>query len=348
MDKLVWGSYQNIHRSGSFYYRYFCFVTQKIDGSNLGAHMAKNEEGDWELLSLFTRNVFAWKKGEDPELLSKIKIHGKVGGIWSLIDPIQNYVSLVGEALNVNEIVVYGEAYRAKNSLYPSWHPFGVKTDKVQLLNKRLHELFTNVSAETNVNPEWFYDHESLMSTLTNANMSIICPPPSIGYGKLVYLIDALHRVMMKNRENFEGVFIVLEEENFGFKWKTGAYEEQQKIPSIEEHQIEDPFFVSVYRKLEEVFNNRPKKQERSLDDDVKTALSRVMEKELVKTELTNKERLDEIERIVKLVVTEIKNNYIESDNAIPYTDQEILPTVRRMTTVSIMNPNGANRKKVK
>lgn len=373
-----WGHYTNIHRYiwdmlkmcvlVSALFKELVCITEKIDGSNLGIHISKTKDGKWYIVTLLGRNAPIFTVNPvTMDTPSPNLSYGNAGILGNLPSHMMKFAILVAEEMGVNEIIIYGEAFRASKNdkpvRHPSWHPFGVKVkkDNVRVLYRmttRLHQLFSKVAICMDVDATVFASHENLNTALINADSTLITPPPIMFSGPLGAAIDLLHPHMMNTDKNFEGVFVVLENGHAGFKWKTGVHDEQSKIYTAEEMNIDDPDALRQYKKLEEIFNNRPGKEARigmlnskkatenkeavkkhlsQLNTDTKTAIARVLSKSASWDTIPTNKRHSIIENLVVLVVDEVKNRYTESDDVVPYEDSMIINDAQRQLTPIVM-----------
>jgi hypothetical protein len=132
-----WPHTANIHCVGqttnpdSFFEQTVC-ATQKIDGSNLSIHI-KKVDGEWSIVKLNGRNTKIWdpEMGKDitdlsygsPEKLEKLPI--------VMFDYCVRLANLLSESTDIDELYVYGEAYRMEGQKFVSWHPFGYRVPQI-------------------------------------------------------------------------------------------------------------------------------------------------------------------------------------------------------------------------
>eukprot|EP00759_Apiculatamorpha_spiralis_P002905 PhF_6_TR11287/c0_g1_i2/m.18217 len=107
----------------------------------------------------------------------------------------QQFAMRLCTRLGVDEIVIYGEAYRHGQSKAPSWHPFGFKLPskewELHPLTTDTHSLFMEVCALTGPVPR---THTEFVSTLANASRGqyLIFPPPLFFQGTLAEGVEVL------------------------------------------------------------------------------------------------------------------------------------------------------------
>lgn len=153
MTQVSWGHYLNIHKhfvdkckSGlpldDIFQEPVC-VTEKLDGSNLGIHVARSVDGlpRFHIVALMGRNSILWSPTQDDCLLHAKKgtavvvpntKYGNAGALEALPAAMLSFATAVADALHVDDIIIYGEAYRADGQKKASWHPFGYKVRLVQ------------------------------------------------------------------------------------------------------------------------------------------------------------------------------------------------------------------------
>lgn len=296
-----WPHTSNIHCVGktknpdTFFERDVC-ATHKIDGSNLSIHIGFIE-GKWTIIKINGRNTRVWDNSMEKDIYDIS--YGSPDKLEKLPLAMFDYCVRLATKLTredgspVEELYVYGEAYRMNGQKYVSWHPFGYQitsvctthtlvhpeitgatgtsdttdTENVQelsltikFLTKATHQLF--VSAQ---NPEIpaIDTIEKFIKLLENCTEHIVCPPVLLFTGKLRDCINTLFEKMKTLDRLFEGCFIIFEDSSLGFKWKTGLFEEQKKIISTSETMFKCEENIEAFNKLEYIFNMRPAYTER-------------------------------------------------------------------------------------
>ncbi|CUG87071.1 Hypothetical protein, putative [Bodo saltans] len=163
MTQVSWGHYLNIHKYfadrcklgltlDDIFQEPVC-VTEKLDGSNLGIHISAlppvtSGEGSGEpvatarhfsIVALMGRNSVLWapspaiataKTGAAPTAVPNTK-YGNAGALEGLPTAMLAFASSIATTLNVDEMIIYGEAYRGEGQKKASWHPFGYKVPSV-------------------------------------------------------------------------------------------------------------------------------------------------------------------------------------------------------------------------
>lgn len=336
-----WPHSLNVHRyceDENKFYEQVC-ITLKVDGSNLTIHI-KKIDGIWYVMELIGRNSVIWTNESATPITSLS--YGSPGKLENLPLEMQNYAIRLGEYLKVEEIYISGEVYRMKDQRYASWHPFGYKigSDDIIFMTSKTHQLFVEMQ-----NFEIVTTSDQMNTILVNSTCHLIFPPPILYIGKLGDGILSLYTTMMKHDRNFEGCFIIWENGSWGFKWKTGLFEEQHKIPDLSEFSFTREESLVYYTKLIEVFNHRPhyearervlrsqdakskKNDEKELKELCKKELSNACEREMTKMESFNhiprSERKTIVQNLIGLVVKEVKQVYEESKMTISWSDDEL------------------------
>lgn len=374
-DDEAYGSYINLARHISEVFKkgmpiepifstLIC-ATEKEDGSNLGIRVSK-VSNEWRLISLLGRSSKIWDTDlTQPENLSSASIikYGNGGALGTLPNMMKSYVVILAEILNVSDIIVYGEVWR-KNSKFPSWHPFAYKIPNnngewiLNRLTSKVHAIFSTVSQKFGVPVEFFSTPENLRNALSK-NV-FIAPPPIMFVGTLKGAIDTMYQKMMINTVEFEGVFIVFEDGTDGFKWKTGAHEEQPYILTSVQLNLDStsPDAFNCYKKIEDVYGTRSKelsaKMIRSkqaaehkntletmssqLKDDIDKAIERVVSKMVSWENIDNRDRINMIDNVfLPAVVTDVKKKYTESDLEIPFDENIIVSESLRQLKPVVM-----------
>lgn len=300
--KLSWSSFQNIHQKFiknnlDEYLGSRSLFSLKMDGSNL-AIQCLLIDGVWTIRNLIGRNSILYDSENPKKSIDKLS-YGKAFDLdvlpIGMLEFTKNIAKTLSKQLNllnlpnlsnlpdyqIDDIIVYGEAFKInKNQKYASWHPFGYKLPKqniMSMLNQSTYELFISNGLIfedgefKQFNTEFGVNYNELLQTIVSAAGHIICPPSLFFDGKVSDGICYLHQMMLTNTDqNFEGVFIVsnepngvlnglnsepIEITNTSFKWKTGKHEEQKKIPCISKIKEPTEFAIQIYSKLVEVYN---------------------------------------------------------------------------------------------
>ena len=135
-----------------------------------------------------------------------------------------NFAVSVAELLsnkNITELYITGEAMCNKYGVI-SWHPFCYEVSYNVCMsneisndeNMKTYKLFSLFQETINKNGKNKYN---------------ISPPDILFTCILSGGINELYDRMNQKTENFEGCFIVAEDNSCGFKWKTRLFEEQKK-----------------------------------------------------------------------------------------------------------------------
>lgn len=366
-----WPHFENIHRyianyhdPDSLFTEEVC-ITEKMDGSNLTIHVEKIDD-EWVVKQLIGRNCPIWnqKMKNTYENLS----YGSVGNMGKLVYAMKDFAVKLAEKVNTKIILITGEVFRA-NGKFATWHPFGYTTEikkkvekdepdepdeqdkscdeketvKINFLTSKTHKLFVDCSENVT--------QDQLKEKLAKATSNLIFPPPLLFVGKLSQGINELYFLMQKLSKEFEGSFIILENVSWGFKWKTGFYDEQMQVTQVENIIFKTEEALQAYTKLIEIFNNKPKKEQKPekpkkeeapsegkiLSTDVITAFRR----ELSKTEpifsTPKDKREDLVKSFTKLVIEEITTKYKESNLPLPYP-AELLEKQTGLIVGSLVN----------
>jgi hypothetical protein len=366
-----WGHYENLARfikdknalNGSVgpIFNAMSFFTEKLDGSNLAIWIK-----DGNIHALLGRKSIVWDTS-NPKSLKSLS-YGNADALGSLPEAMASFAIAIATELCVSEIIIFGEAFRykkGKGQKFASWHPFGYKLpNESEWHAYRLNSLVYNLFAKFTKIPKAAYDdHESLFAFLQNANDHVICPPPVMFAGVLGEGIFKLYD-LMKNitTDEFEGVFVILEDNSAGFKWKTGIHEEQMAIAPIESLVFDTDDDRSCYQKIADVFNTRPNRdnrikmlRSRDAEDaklnqkltkeeieaiikrDISTALVREYTKMVPVDSIPKKDRKLIVEKMSLGVIDEVKQIYNESDKEIPYSDEMLKNISDHMTMIFLM-----------
>lgn len=358
-----WPHFENIHRylancqnPDLLLSKNVC-ITEKIDGSNLTIHIEKEEE-QWKLKKLIGRNSIIWN--ETMEKSYETISYGSVGKIDKLPLKMKDFAVKLAKKLNYKNILISGEVFR-HNPQFVSWHPFGYtnedKTNEESNEDKsnedKTNEDKTNEeSNELKINSNLHYltydtyklfvecsekiNHEELKDKLSKATDNLVFPPPLLFVGKLSQGINDLYTLMLKLSKDFEGSFIILENTNKGFKWKTGYHDEQIQISPVNKINFINKESIDAYKKLVEIFNNKPIKKiqtvkstkidEKNIEmKKISSDIIKAYKRELTKTEAISKIPKDKRDQLVKsisnLVIDEIKTTYKESNLSLPYSE---------------------------
>ena len=226
--------------------------------------------------------------------------YGLAGSLGKLPLAMKDFTVRFANLINVDQVEVFGEAFRASKVVEksssikyivtaekPSWHPFGYKipttttaTDdhdqaqmKLTLLNSNTYKLFSE-AVDATIVPTLPQTHDEMVDFLTSPHLKnnknipgAVFPPPAFCLNKpLIDCIETTAPLLLRtdmNAHYFEGVFIVHEkEEGLGSKFKTGTHEEQSKVPTLEKLRL----VVSndENKKLEE--NTKSGNDEKQLD----------------------------------------------------------------------------------
>lgn len=365
----TWGSHDNVHkaflgfkvratkRGGSvdeFFSVPVC-ATEKLDGSNLGVHIRK-EDGKWEPVCFQGRNKPLWEKASGRGKYSELGKYGNAGSLGKLPIKIFEFAQKVGDKLDVDELLVFGEAFRAPGAAFASWHPFGYKLPAAKQtvrLTRAVHQLFQE---QCGVEP--LKSHDECFAYLQAQKDHVVFPPPIFSTGTLGEVVDALYP-MMKEAEgsHFEGCFLVAENAAVGFKWKRGEHEEQKSIPSLEDLGFAQASSAALYTKLADVFHSRPvmrvapvaaaaagnaKGKEKMPEEALLVAeITKAYERELSKaadfTHIPRAQRKHIAEELVKLVTKEVLSHYIDSNVAAPWTEKQVLDKAASLVTSKVM-----------
>jgi hypothetical protein len=371
-----WPSYNNIHKellilnrdNGNVdaFFQNHVNITIKIDGSNLGIHI-KKESGEWNIKKLKGRNSTIWSE-RDKIQINKLPKYGGID-LKNLPDVMFEFASSFAQHLKLDEIIVYGEVICVNK--FSSWHPFGYMTKNgFVLLTSELQEQFQKLtigesSSSKVLNVPTFNSPDEMMNYLKNIKSHVVFPPPSLFSGKLNLGINHLHTKMnvSEHKHKFEGVFVVIEKTNdngeyLGFKWKTGFFEEQHNIPLITDLGFKTDEANELYSKLVEIFMTRPDKENRvslvrssevktkaanmkQSVDQLKKEIATTYERELTKTSsfvhIPKNDRHIIVESMTKRVVDEIKKQYLDAEEQIPWDNEMIERLAKSCINVSVM-----------
>jgi hypothetical protein len=236
-----------------FFHRQVC-ATEKLDGSNLSIRAAVSKDtGSWEVLEILGRKKPLWTKSDDAAPLDQLPKYGNAGSLGKLHVSMLAFAAKLGSMLGLTDIAIYGEAFRVHSKIaYTSWHPFGYKNPQDGWMTHRLtsgvYDLFQKVAYSNTGESEGLcppppppppHSHDAFFSFLREhgTRRHLITPPPLLSVGKLSEVIDTLHPLMLEARlrkiDQFEGCFLVTEDGERGFKWKTATHEEQPDIPKV-------------------------------------------------------------------------------------------------------------------
>lgn len=195
--------------------------------------------------------------------------------------------------------------------------------------------------------------HEELMEMLTTPKAKyVICPPPLLFAGRLCIGIKTLYPLMYENTQrDFEGCFIVLNDNSDGFKWKTGMFEEQQYIPPMEILDLKEDESREVYQLLVNVYECKskvvaseiekplkaPKKGNDQLNDLISIAFNREQSKSVSYVEIPKRERVPIINDYVDRIVIEIISRYESDEIPCPWSQEQIRKSANQTVTSKIM-----------
>ena len=350
-------------------------ATQKIDGSNLSMHI-KYDDGKWSIVKINGRNTIVWNNEMEKDILNIS--YGSPEKLEKLPLVMFDYCIRLAKILTndlktpINELYVYGEAYRLKGQPLVSWHPFGYKIpekeiidssssnykNSIKFLNSQTHKLL--ISAQEPKIPT-VLTIEDFIKLLENCTEHIICVPICLFVGDLRTCINTLFEQMKTNNELFEGCFIIFEDYNEGCKWKTGLFEEQIKITPISESLFKLEENINVYAKLEYIFNTRPDYSERKnmllsnqkkektellvktikqLESDLLIACKHEITKFISINEISlipKVERKKLVEKLIELSIQEVLEKYKESQYEISWTHEQINKSAYKIINPFIM-----------
>jgi hypothetical protein len=329
----------------------------KIDGSNLGIHVKRDDSNHWYIKKLRGRNSAIWTDDSSVSII-RLPKYGK----WALqLLPkyMFEFAKSIGDALNANDIIIYGEFFLAGN--FPSWHPFGMSVDgKINFLTRKLHDLFSKhqILDNSHGKPPEMKDNTSMLGYLKTVDTYVVFPPPLLFSGNLTEGIGFFHETMLHASIDFEGLFIIDETVPAGYKWKTGFHEEQPIISNVEELDFKTEKAKATYIKLVLIFATRPIKEERislarstekKKNEDVTTqnqVLLRTMTDTAIQREISkmtsfehtpHKERFIITDKLTLLVITEIKKQLSDSAAQIPWSDEVLNHDVRHLVNTYVM-----------
>lgn len=335
---IKWPSYDNIHKM--FSSKMICDdlleiivnFNIKIDGSNLSIHIKKTES-KWNIISINGRNCPIWTS--DEKLINNIT-YGSAGFLNNLPNEIFNIATRIGEKMNVDEIIIFGEVFRAKNNKksanLASWHPFGYYLENNE---QSITKLFSvNYFDDICPIPYDIIDFATMIEFLIKTENHSIFPPLCLYSGKLGDGILKLSNLMLTSEKHFEGFFIVIDQEN-GYKWKTPNHEEQKKILMCNECMFLKENSKNIYKILENIYleHNKIKNVDeksvtnKSIDlltSDILTAFNKLCTKISDFTDLPKKDRLPLIDELIPDIVIEVLKQYTDCDIQPPYSENEI------------------------
>jgi len=291
-----------------------CLATLKIDGSNLAIKIVKNND-EYEIESLNSRNEILWIKGDD----KYNKKFGHPGHLNNLPIYMKEIAIKIATKLNVDELIVYGEAFRAnKNNIsskFASWHPFGYSissTEEPKLID-------TDLLSDICPIPETIIDFNSFIDFLLNANNHCIFPPPLLFSGKIGDLIMKNKDMLLDNPLGFEGFFIVYTINHIqnGYKLKTVQFLDQKT--EFKKYQFEEKCSQEIYSILENIYIKACDGIKISDDNfDINSLINNAFNHELLKNESfqdipPGKDRIPIVEKFIPLVIDEI-NRYLQNE----------------------------------
>jgi hypothetical protein len=309
-------------------------ATAKVDGSNLGITAEKNQKTkQWDLKILHGRNIDIWTEGD--KKANTALSYGNAGALGNLPQEMLKFASAFGDALGVDRITVYGEAYKAPNAKFASWHPFGYRDASNHLvsLSKSVHALFLLLAPVPFSVNDVATDFDTMMQYLVTATTHSVFPPLIYACDKIENVIVQLAPEFVKRsllgaaEEQFEGVFLVSEDQTLKAKFKTGHRDEQPSIPPVETliANNADKVLVDMYTTMQTVYKARcvkPKEKNRDekvdmenrnlVENTVKIAGNNVFSKEADFSDVPKDKRKPEIERVVLLVLAELQRTHAE------------------------------------
>jgi hypothetical protein len=343
---IKWNSYDNIHKCFDNKYCDSKFdinadFTVKLDGSNLSIKI-KKINSEWKLISINGRNSIIWPN-EDKQL-NKIGKYGNAGNLGELPIEMFKIAIKVAEKINVEEIIVYGEAFRAKKdnrtAKFASWHPFGfyILGNENPILVPAI--FFQDICPNPILVNTDFY---TFIDLLINTDHHCIFPSIMSFSGKIGDGIIKFKELMMNPPIEFEGFFIVINEKT-GYKWKTPKYEEQPKIRRSDQCNFMDNSSIEKYKILEDVYfaerDVKPVSIKQIDSDPLITAINTAFQKEHSKmldlSTIPKKERLIIADSVISLVITEILSHYTE-ESPCPWTENVIKEKTNKLVKYLIM-----------
>ena len=170
--------------------------------------------------------------------------------------------------------------------------------------------------------------------------------------------IENLFDTMKKQERDFEGCFVIWEDGAWGFKWKTGLFEEQKKISSLSDIVFSNECSILCYTKLMEIFDLRPKYEERerilrsedckreeeeakqyleTLKKDLVVACNREITKMESFVHVPKVQRKTLIEKMIKPVIDEVKEMYTESGLEFSWSEDILTESARHAITPIVM-----------
>lgn len=319
-------------------------ATEKLDGSNLGIHINGKT---CTIEHLIGRNVPIFKADGLKNNLYDLK-YGNAGALEKLPMQMLEFGLIMTEMLKNPNIIIYGEVYRHAGQKFASWHPFGCKLFdtssnkwEILLLNSNLHEMFINASKKLNSKLIIHKNHDDIITLLIKSTHHLIFPPPILFVGDLNSIINNLYEMIrFTNNKDFEGCFIVSEDNKYGFKWKTSMHDEQKRIPKITDFNFTKESSSVSYNKLVDIFTNKEQSTNLIKHNDAVTrkkninelteayikecseTLIHVMSKHISFVNIEKKDRVILCEQIMKETIDEIKQRYTESEIICPYPDE--------------------------
>lgn len=327
-------------------------ISIKIDGSNLGIHIVKNCYDKWYIKELIGRNSLLWNCKINKKINKNINDLPKYGNVMlkNLPEEMFKFSCIFADSLKLNEIIIYGETICVGD--FASFHPFGYYTNnqKFKLLTSELYQQFNSIQPHMRKkNSKKIDTNDEIKEYLKNTKLHDVFPPPILFVGKLKDGINNLYNIM-KNTTNkdFEGVFIVGtdNDNDFGFKWKTGLHEEQRKIPKLTDINFKIEEIKQVYQKLVDVYETKEIKLESkkilveksdnissdnidniSSEEFLKNMISISLKRELTKIssfEHVPKHQQNIVLSLTKSVVQEIKKQYTDTKTKIFWNDDLI------------------------
>ena len=310
-DQIIkWPSFDNIHKDIKVIDK-LGYFTIKTDGSNFSIHIIKISD-TWKIQSINSRNFSIWPKDE----CKLNEINTTFGYLEDLPIQMLKISILIANKLNIDEIIIFGELFRAKkNNIHAnfiSWHPFGyyISTFKqpVIFLPDFLNEICPI--------PIDIIDNGTMIDYLMNADSHKIFPSKCMFYGIISEGIKELSTIMLNSQSDFEGFFIILNENN-GYKWKTHWHEEQPKL---------NKYKYNIDKDIYEIFNKIfVQKNERKNDDEIlKEKINQSLNKTINKYYIINDNSNIDIDKLIILILEEFQSHYIDCNCEIPWSVEKI------------------------
>ena len=360
-----WESFLNIHPEfdSSLIDQTHTF-SLKIDGSNLSIHIKFDpEDNEWRIVCLHGRTAPVWT-AESGIPYTNLK-YGSAGSLGDLPDKMNLFAIAVAEKLGNQEIIIYGEAFRAPKAKYASWHPFGYKLPsknfELHMLTRDLHVLFSSVPVpyQAPVLYQAPSTNDEFLDFLRVQVTTTIFPPPLLYFGELGSGIRELYQTLATRDSKFEGLFIVNEEGTNGFKWKTPIHEAQLKIRTSDEiGLLPNTEAFNTYELLLQVCAMRPSKdqsismvrsdeskQKRTDEEqlnsrtrgEIAEAFTNIRNKSPCFEHKSTRERNEVVAFFLPLVIEEVLSHYEDSGMTHSMTKDKLEQLTRSVITPIIM-----------